>query len=328
MIDLLKEIGDAATIGIIGHVRPDGDCVGSTLGLYSYLKNAKSDAMVKVFIEEPLGVFSFLNGYDKVDSTFRDDTEYDVFIALDSGDVERLGDGMELFKNAKKKICIDHHVSNTGYGDVYYIEPDASSTCEVLAKLFDKKYMDSKVAEALYTGIVHDTGVFQYSNTSKETFLVLADLIDYGFDSARIVDETFNQKSYVQNQILGRALLESIMFMDGKCIASCIDRREMDFYNVNSKDLDGIVNQLRVTKGVEVAIFMHELRTLEYKISMRSNGKVDVSKVAIYFGGGGHVKAAGCTMNGTFYDVLNNLSEQIAEQLDKYEEEASKEADK
>ena len=109
--------------------------------------------------------------------------------------------------------------------------------------------------------------------------------------------------------------------MDGKCIASAVDLKMMEFYNVTSKDLDGIINQLRVTKGVECAIFLYEIRSQEYKVSMRSNGVVNVAEIASYFGGGGHVRAAGCTLNGSFHDVLNNLSLHIEKQLNEAETE-------
>ena len=141
----------------------------------------------------------------------------------------------------------------------------------------------------------------------------------HGFDFSKLIDETFFEKTYVQNQVLGRALLESIRFMDGRCIFSSIDLKTMEFYKVVPKDLDGIVSQLRITKGVECAIFLYQTKTLEYKVSLRSNGKVDVAAIASYFGGGGHVRAAGCTMQGTVHDCVNNLSEQIEKQLIKAE---------
>ena len=119
----------------------------------------------------------------------------------------------------------------------------------------------------------------------------------------------------MQTQIMGRAILESVRVMHDKCIVSMVSRRMMDFYQVTPQDLDGIVNQLLAVKGVECAIFMYEIRTLEYKISMRSKGRVDVAGVAMRFGGGGHVRAAGCTMNGTYHDNINNLAIGIAEQL-------------
>ena len=163
--------------------------------------------------------------------------------------------------------------------------------------------------------MIHDTGVFQYSNTSPETMQIGANLICYGFNFSRIIEESFYQKTYLQNQIMGRALLESIQFMDGTCIVSCVSKKTMDFYNAKPSDLDGIVNQLRNIKGVHCAIFMYETGTMEYKVSMRSDEWVNVSKVASYFGGGGHVRAAGCTMKGTMHDIINNLSLHIEAQL-------------
>lgn len=141
-------------------------------------------------------------------------------------------------------------------------------------------------------------------------------LMDKGIDFGSIIDGTFYRKTYVQNQILGRALMESIRFLDGRCIFSAIRAKDMEFYGVTSKDLDGIVDQLRITEGVECAIFMYETSIHEFKISMRSNSCLDVSKIAQYFGGGGHVKAAGCTMSGNLYDVVNNLSLHIEKQLE------------
>ena len=140
-------------------------------------------------------------------------------------------------------------------------------------------------------------------------------LIDKGFDFTKIIDETIYQKTYKQQQITGRALLESMRVLDGKVIFSAVHKKEMDFYGVTSKDLEGIVSQLRTTSGVEVAIFMYELEPQIYKVSMRSNSCVNVSEIASYFGGGGHVRAAGCTMQGNMYDVVNNLTEHIEKQL-------------
>ena len=137
-----------------------------------------------------------------------------------------------------------------------------------------------------------------------------------GIDFSRIIDDSFYRKTYVQNQILGRALLESITFLDGRCIFSVVQKKDMDFYGVTSSDLDGIIDQLRITQGVECAIFMYETSCREYKVSLRSTTDLDVSKIALYFGGGGHKKAAGCTMAGSVHDVINNLSEQIVKQLD------------
>lgn len=315
MINILEECKNAKTIGISGHVRPDGDCVGSCMGLYLYLKKTMPDAQIDVFLEKPAEIFSCIEGVEQINTEFVSDKQYDVFFALDC-EKARLGEAEKFFDNAKKTINVDHHVSNPGSGSLNYIVSTASSASELVYDLLEKDKLDEAIAKAIYIGIIHDTGVFQYSNTAPKTLQVAAELIKYGFDFSKLIEETFYQKTYVQNQILGRALLESILFMDGHCIVSSVDKRTMDFYSVTSKDLDGIVNQLRNTTGVDCAVFMYEMGVLEYKVSLRSNEKVNVAKVAEYFGGGGHVRAAGCTMKGTFHDVINNLSLHIEEQLE------------
>lgn len=312
-MNLLKECEGAKRIGISGHIRPDGDCVGSCLALYQYLIKCMPDAFVKVYLEQPADIFSEIKGFEDIVTSFPKEEVFDVYFAMDCN-AERLGDAQKYYKKAKKRINIDHHISNEGCGDVNLVEPRVGSTCEILYDLV-KEQLDKDLAMALYIGIIHDTGVFQYSNTTPDTLQKAADLISYGFDFPRLIEETFYQKTYVQTQIMGRALMESVRFMDGRCIVSVIDKKTMDFYNVGPKDLDSIVNQLRNIKGVDCAIFMYQTDVLEYKVSMRSNEKVDVAKVASHFNGGGHMRAAGCTMKGTFHDCVNNLSLHIDAQM-------------
>lgn len=313
-MNILQECQGTARIALGGHIRPDGDCVGSCLALYQYLRKSLPDAHIKVFLEKPSDIFSEIKGYEEIDSRFEDEEPYDVFFCLDCAE-ERLGQAAKYFSQSAKTVNIDHHVSNKGCGDVNYVYPGASSTSELIYDLIGKESLDRDLAMAIYIGIIHDTGVFQYSNTTPETLIKAAELIRYGFDFPRLIEETFYEKTYVQAQIMGRALMESIRFLDGRCIVSCVERRTMDFYEVDSQDLDGIVNQLRNIKGVDCAIFMYQTDVLEYKVSLRSNEKVNVAKVASYFGGGGHVRAAGCTMKGTFHDCVNNLSLHIEKQL-------------
>lgn len=314
-MNILRECEGAKSIGIGGHVRPDGDCVGACLALYQYLLKCFPDTYMKVFLEKPADIFREMKGYDEIDSTFAENTVFDVFFCLDCAN-DRLGGAEKYFMGAGKRINIDHHVSNPGCGDVSYVRPMASSTSELIYDLIDKEKLDQDLAEALYIGIIHDTGVFQYSNTSPETMEKAAQLIRFGFPFPKLIEETFYQKTYVQSQIMGRALIQSIRFMDGRCIVSCIDRKTMEFYGVGPSDLDGIVNQLRNIAGIHCAIFMYQTDVLEYKISLRSDETVDVAKVAKFFGGGGHIRAAGCTMRGTFHDCVNNLSLHIEKQLD------------
>ena len=311
MKKIVEELKGAKSIAISGHIRPDGDCVGSCMGLYLYLTKEMPDSDVDVFLEKPSDVFNCIQGVDAIkDAACYQEAEYDVFIALDCSK-DRMGDAEVIYDHAKKTINIDHHISNSGCGDVNYLRADASSASELVYELLDVEKMDVEIAKALYIGIIHDTGVFQYSNTAPATLIAASELIKFGFDFPKIIEETFYEKTFVQNQILGRALLESILFMDGKCIVAVISKKKMDFYGVTGKDLDGIINQMRNTKGVECAIFLYELDNLEYKVSMRSGGQINVSSIAQFFGGGGHVRAAGCTVKGTAHDVINNISAQI-----------------
>ena len=313
-MNIADEVKDAGTIGISGHVRPDGDCVGSVMGLYLYLKKVYPKKQIDIYLEQPAEIFNCIQNIDKICSDFSTNMEYDAFFALDCNS-ERLGDVEPIFKRAVKKINIDHHISNNGCGDLNFLEPERSSTSELLYELMDNSKIDEEIAKALYIGIIHDTGVFQYSNTSPRTLEIASELIKFGFNFPKLISETFYEKTYLQSQIMGRAILESIRFMDGKCIVSKVSKKTMDFYMAGPKDLDGIVNQLMIVKGIECAIFMYETKPMEYKVSMRSGGNVDVSEIAVKFGGGGHVRAAGCTMNGTYHDVINNLSGHIEEQL-------------
>ncbi len=307
-------------VALGGHVRPDGDCVGSSMGLYLYLKEQYPDIHTDVYLEDIPEAYRMIKGTDEVKTQINGSDVYDLFICLDCGDVQRLGFSGPLFEHAKETLCIDHHISNDAFADYNYIVPDASSTSELVYTVLDRDKISFHSAEALYMGIVHDTGVFQYSCTSPETMEIAADLMRKGINGNEIIDKTYYEKTYIQNQILGRALLESMLIMDKKCIVSVIRQKSMEFFQAKPSDLEGIVSQLRLTKGVEVAIFLHELSPQKFKVSLRSKGKVDVSEIAKFYGGGGHVRAAGVTMEGSSHDVINNITARIALQL-KHEHE-------
>lgn len=315
MFDLLNVLKDVNSIGIAGHIRPDGDCVGSTMAMYMYLTKVFSEKRIDIFLENIPDAYACIKRLDEVRTDFETDVEkYDAFIVIDC-DNTRIGQAQAFFDNAKLKINVDHHISNTGCGDLNYIVPNASAASELVYDLIGEEGLDDDIALSLYLGIIHDCGVFQYSNTSPKTLQTAAKLIEFDFDFSKIIEETFYQKTYMQNLLLGKAVSESTLILDGHVIFSVVSKAVMDEYHAKSSDLDGIVNQLRNTKGVDCAIFMYELENGAYKISMRSNEKVNVSVIAGKFGGGGHVKAAGVTMEGTVNEIVSKLSELIEEQL-------------
>lgn len=313
----IRDLKDARTVAIAGHIRPDGDCIGSCMAMYEYIKESYSWMEPQVYLEEIPPEFSYIAGVETIQHQDDGQTEYDLFIALDCSEKERLGEMEHCFDRAKRTLCIDHHISNKNYAMENLVVSDAAATCEILFYEMEYEKISLNTATALYTGLVHDTGVFKYTNTTEKTMIAAGKLISKGVAFTKIIDESFYQKTYLQNQILGRALLESIRFFDKTCIAAVLRKKELDFYGVHSGDLSGIVSQLALTKGVECAIFMYEISPHIFKISLRSNSYLDVREIAEQFGGGGHIRAAGCTMMGNEHDVINNISSQIEVQMEK-----------
>lgn len=326
MLDkIAKYLEGAATVAIAGHTRPDGDCAGSCLALYNYLLNNYPQLSVDIYLEPLADVYQVIKHADHIkilntDGVLMDAPKYDVFFALDSSDKERLAAAGDIFERAKLTVCIDHHVSNMGYAMENIIYPQASSACEVLSTLLDMDYVNQDIAEALYIGLICDTGCFKHSNTSEQTMILAGKLISKGVRFSKLTDEVFYQKTYMQNLLLGRCLLESFRMFDGRVIISVAGMDMMSFYQAKSSDLEGVIDQMRITKGVEVAILLTQIEDMKYKVSMRSNEFVDVANVASKFGGGGHVRAAGCTLKGDKHSVINMLTEWIEEQLIEYDQ--------
>lgn len=314
---LIKAIKAAQNIAIGGHIRPDGDCTGACLAVYLYIKEKFSDKQAHVYLETIPESFHFLKGADQIQSEISETDKPDLFIALDCGDKGRLGFSAALFERAENTLCIDHHVSNQSFAKQNHILPDASSTSELIYDLLGTENISKYIAECLYLGIVHDTGVFRHSCTQPSTMEAAAKLMEKGINFTKIITETFDEKTYVQNKILGYALMKSELLLDGRCIASSVDQNAMREFQILPRQLDGVVNQLKLTHGTDVAIFMYELEDGSYKISLRSNESVDVSRVAGTFGGGGHARASGANMKGTAEEILQILLPVIEQQLKK-----------
>lgn len=313
-------IKDAKKIAICGHVRPDGDCVGAALGIYNYITDNYKDVEVHVYLEQPSSKLSYLAGFEKIETEIKE-TGFDLFIAVDLGDLDRMGVAHDEFLKTARTVNIDHHMTNSCYAAINHVQSEICSSCEVIYDMMEESKISKNTAEAIYTGIVHDTGVFKYSGTTEHTMVAAGKLLSRGLDSQKIIDEGFYEKSYIQNQILGRALLESMIVLNGQCILSYLTKKDLDFYGVMPEEMGGIVEQLRLTSGVECAIFLYEINSMEFKISLRSKTCVNVNEVAEYFGGGGHKRAAGCTIKGDVHDAINNILLRIDKQIRVADEE-------
>lgn len=311
MKNLSQMLEDVTSVAITGHIHPDGDCVGSCLSLYNYIKLNFPETCADVYLQEPTDKLAFIEGFDEINTSLDKEMAYDLMICLDCASLERIGKAKKYFDTARHTVNIDHHISNTAFADENYVFAEYSSACEALWGFIDHDKIDRGIAIALYTGILYDTGVFKYSNTSPDTMRIVADLMEYDIPTEFIVDESFYAKSFEENRIFGYAVLNSTLCFDGKFIYSYISAEKMERYNVSSRELEGIVSQLRLTRGVEAAAFLYELGPGEYKLSLRSKNEVDVNKVALAFGGGGHKKASGATLCGNLEDCISALLKEI-----------------
>lgn len=313
---LHQMISSANSIAIIGHKHPDGDCIGSNLAMYNYIIDNYKDKKVQVYDESFSASFKFLNGSRKIKHEPNDE-RYDLAISIDVSDMDRLGKFLDIYKDAISTVCIDHHVSNPGFGDLCYIDGDASSACEAMCDLIDMDKVSEKTANCLYLGMIHDTGVFKYSNTTRKTMELAGLLLEKGVKADVIIDDTFYKKSYKQNMLMARVILESRLHSEGKIISGLITKSMFKEFKCTTMDTDGIVEQLRLTDGVEVAIFSYQLTKKSYKFSLRSKSLVDVSEIACSFGGGGHIRAAGFETEEDYEETLKKVIEMVETQLTK-----------
>lgn len=312
-----NSIREAGSICILGHVSPDGDCIGSTLAVYNYVRNMRGeDVRVQVYLEPVNEKFLFLKGSELISDDSGDWKDYELAIACDTADLKRLGRFDKYINRASKAILIDHHYTNEGFGDYGIIRGDASSTCEVLYDLLEEAYIDKKIAECIYTGIVHDTGVLRYSNTSKHTMDIAGSCMAFGIDFGRIVEESFFAMSFAQKKVLGYVLSHAGQRAGGRIVYSYIDMDTRKQLDAETMDMDGMIDQLRTTSGALAAVYMYESPDNRVKVSLRSNSDaVDVSRICQKHDGGGHKKAAGCFMSRDFEKNMDEIEEDLVRQM-------------
>lgn len=317
MIQLSEKLKNVKKVAISGHTKPDGDCIGSTLAIYNFIKNKYPNIQATVYLDGKPKAFDLLPGFQEIQEEIPTE-ENDLFICLDCGDAKRLGKFQEVLEKAKHTICIDHHISYENFCDDNYVVSDASSTCELVYHAIGKENLTFDIAMCLYLGIVHDTGVFQYTCTSSETMEIAGELMKLGIPFSKIISETFFEKTIVQQRILGKALMDCKLILQGQVITSTLTQSQLSSMGASQNDVEEIVAKLRNTKGVQVALFIYETaHEGEYKASFRSTDCVDVSKIASVFGGGGHRKASGATIKGnSIEEVEEKVLEKIKEALE------------
>ena len=307
---IVEEIKKADTIAILAHESPDGDAIGSVLAMGIALENMGKtpDRIISEFPRK----FEFLPGANKVKPNSNIE-KYDLAIALDCADLRRL-DGKEYFENAKKTIVIDHHGSNTMYGDINFVNPVSPACCEILVGIFTYFELDihQDLGSCILTGIITDTGGFKHQGVTPETFEFTAELLRKGVNVSEIYEKAQETRTKSNFELLKRTCDRMEMFEDGKVTFTYITNQDEEEVNAEPGDHEGLVEIGRGIEGVEVSIFIRQVdNEQKYKISMRSTNNVNVSDICYLFGGGGHPRAAGCTIQGTIEQVKEKILKEV-----------------
>src|SRR5213595_1161063 len=314
-----QEIGqilrDHQRFAILGHVRPDGDALGSQLALALSLQALGKE--VRVWNEDGmLEKYSFLPRAELLTKPPSTADDVDVAIALDTAIQNRLGTALPAVRSAKIWINIDHHLSNPGYGDVVYVDPDAPATAEIVFRLIKSQNLpfNRDIAENLYAAISTDTGSFQYPKTSARTFEIAAELIRAGLDVGRLNQQLYENYPRRRLELL-RELLRTMRFEHGDRVASVsLSLKTAAKLGVLPEDNEGLIDHLRAIRSVIVAVFFEELTDGKVRVSMRSKDEaVDVCAICQKFGGGGHTLAAGARIRGSLAEVEEKVLEEVRE---------------
>jgi len=304
---------------VLSHVRPDGDALGSTLALALSLKGLGKE--VRAWNEEGmLEKYNFLAQAELLTQPPSEPEDFDVVVALDTAVQNRLGTTTSAVRHAKLWINIDHHPSNPRYGDLVYIDPTAPATGQILFEFLTNQNfpITPEIAENLYAAISTDTGSFQYPNTTVRTFEIAAELVRCGVEVGRISQLLYENFPRRRIELL-RELLGTMRFAcEGKLAWFSLSQAAALALGVIPEDNEGLIDHLRATRGVIVAIFFEELPDGKVRVSMRSkNEAVDVCAICAQFGGGGHVLAAGARLRGTLPDVEKRIVEQACAAIER-----------
>ena len=315
---ILKYIHGSDDFVVTSHVNPDGDNIGSTLSIYYFLKKINKRVYYVMNDSMPINMQFLIEDINIINSQeFKELNIKDYnLITLDCGDKNRICLDDEIKDNCTKLINIDHHASNDFYGDLNYVMAEESSTCELVYNLLKRneeinsvETIDKNIATALYTGLMTDTGKLTYSNTHASSFDMAKELLLRGADTQKVVQNVFGSNPFNFYKLLGESL-NTLEIINTKIAVMMVTQEMLKKYNIDFKDVDGIVPYARDIENVEIGILLKEKGNNEIKVSLRSKSFVDVSKIAKIFGGGGHMRASGCTIN----DNINNAKTKIVEQ--------------
>ncbi len=321
---ILDHLNRSRTVLVVSHVHPDGDAIGALLAVGLALKAMQKT--VCMYNESPIpAVYRFLSGVGDIVRELESPEIFDTVVVLDCGDLERIGKAAKILPSQSVLINIDHHITNTRFGHLQLIEPEACATAELVFRLIRSLpvTIDSAMASAIYTGILTDTGSFRFSNTNQKSFAICAEMIQAGANAYEVAQHVYGTYSLGRIKLLNLALDSLEISPNGRLSIMTLTQRMMAETGTRSEDIDGMINYARRIEEVKVAALIHETGAgapggpagaSHYHVSLRSDGAVDVSQIAARFGGGGHINAAGFSTEATLSQLkqqIINLSETI-----------------
>ncbi len=310
-------VNEADHLLVVSHIHPDGDAVSSTIAAALLLRSlGKRVTMVNESCIPKK--FAFLTGADEILQPDQVTEKFRYVVALDCADQERIGKCRDLFADDVRILNLDHHVTNDLYGTVNVVDPDAAATVEILYEWIEHLEIpwSRPLATSIYTGLLTDTGGFRYSNTSPRVLRQAAQLMETGIEAHNIADMVLETTSMEQLKLLKTALETLERSDDGQIAWMSLSLDQLRRCCASNEDLDGIVNYARNISGVDVGILFRETEERSVKVSLRSRSKVNVGAVAQYFGGGGHSRAAGCSLQCTLEEARSHVIPRIQADLE------------
>ena len=316
MDQIINQIKKAQHILLTSHSDPDGDAVSSLLALGLALNHL--DKKVTLYNTSPIpAVYRFLPAVERIVRRIRKAETYDVALVLDCGDLSRVGQASATISRIPVVINIDHHISNTGFGDLQLIDANACSTAELVYRLIKtlKVPLDREIAVSIYTAILTDTGSFRFSNTNQAAFAICHEMTELGVEPHRVAQHVIGTYSLERIKLLNLALDSLEISENGKMSVMTVTNAMFDFTETQPEDVDGMINYARRIQDVKVAALIQEQRNgrsksegrRRFHVSLRSDGSVDVAAIAAAFGGGGHAGAAGFQVETSLIKLKSDI---------------------
>lgn len=306
-------IAESQRILFFMHVQPDGDSIGSTLGMIRSLRQMGKEAIM-VGVDPIPRLYRFLPGWDTLYVPWQQVAgPWDLSCFLDCGDVQRVGEALPTVQLGKRTLNVDHHPTNTAYAEFNYLDFSAAAVGELAYRLLREigAPIDSETALCLYTSLVTDTGGFRYDSTGPSTHRVAAELIELGVRPYEVSSAIFENESPTRLSLLAKALETLRIDETGKVAHMVVTRAMMEAAGAQDDEIEGIVNYARSVSGVEVGILFKETADGRIRVGLRSRRQVDVGAIAVSFGGGGHARAAGCTLHPPLDEAVGQVLDKV-----------------